>query len=153
MVEFNEEIEEMNELVDEPVEAETEIESFELTLEELDNLSQETKKFKADETQQKVLRFVSQKKVATITKNIKGKEIYQLSSSSGTLLVAKFESQAPKLELEDMLKKETLTWTTIKEEVVEGVKRTSYKATHSTLGNIYYTAFYSVPKKGQKEEE
>ena len=125
------------------------VDSFELTLEELDSLSNESKKVKADETHQKVVRFINQKKIATITKNIKGKDVYQFSSSSGTLLVAKFNSAAAKIQMEDILKKDSLTWETIKEEVVEGVKKTSYKATHPTLGNIYFTSFYSVPKKGQ----
>ena len=70
------------------------VDSFELTLEELDSLSNESKKVKADETHQKVVRFINQKKIATITKNIKGKDVYQFSSSSGTLLVAKFNSAA-----------------------------------------------------------
>lgn len=119
--------------------------SLELTLDELDSLSATSTKLKLDETNQKVVRFLSLKKVAVMERAIKDTEVYLVSSASGTLIVKKFDSAAPQLALCDSIKANPLKWETVKEENIEGVKKTHYKAVHPVFGNLYFTSFYTLP--------
>lgn len=129
------------------------IDSFEMSVEELEAISDRVIQ-KKDQTQEKALRFIQGKRIDVLEKMNKDVPVYHFSGASGVMITKRFSSSAPKIEMEDMLKKNPPAWKLLTESVTpERVKKTAYVADHSVLGKIYFIVLYTLPESKKDKED